>query len=319
MGDFPRRIGQRQRNRPLVHRCRQPRDPRRPGLVAQQPVDPLRHETLLPAPHGDLALARLAHDRVRPDAVCRHQHDARSPHMLLSAVPIRDDRLQTRTIGAIHLDCDPLAHARPPSPTQPSIHQCGLLGKVELKNYKGEDEEGVFTHLPLKEELRCLIASLYSRRSSTAKSGARVFGAPDDKDIARRCAFYAGTDLSEKDIGAGFSRDKDVFLFAVLKNTYVLLHEKKRALIEKQLSGSFIREYRRRCEDIHKSNKYFDITPVSDSGRDLLDEFQQQSSKEMSLLEKISAQNEQLSARLKGYERRVYWIVVIIIVAVYLM
>ena len=127
MGDFPRRIGQRQRNRPLVHRCRQPRDPRRPGLVAQQPVDPPRHETLLPAPHGDLALARLAHDRVRPDAVCRHQHDARSPHILLSAVPIRDDRLQTRTIGAIHLDCDPLAHVRPPSPTQPGIHQCGLF------------------------------------------------------------------------------------------------------------------------------------------------------------------------------------------------
>jgi len=50
-------------------------------------------------PHGDLALPRLAHDRVGPDAVGRHQHDARSPHMLLSAVPIRDDRLQTRPIG----------------------------------------------------------------------------------------------------------------------------------------------------------------------------------------------------------------------------
>ena len=122
MGDFARRIGLRQRNRLLVHCCRQPRDPRRPGLVAQQPVHPLRHETLLPAPHRDLALARPAHDRGRADAVRRHQHDARSPHMLLSAVPIRDDRLQTRTIGGIHLDCDPLAHARPPSPTTPSIH-----------------------------------------------------------------------------------------------------------------------------------------------------------------------------------------------------
>jgi hypothetical protein len=46
MRHLARRIGLRQRNRALVHCRRQPRDPRRTGLVAQQPVDPLRHETL---------------------------------------------------------------------------------------------------------------------------------------------------------------------------------------------------------------------------------------------------------------------------------
>jgi hypothetical protein len=197
-------------------------------------------------------------------------------------------------------------------------HVLERWSKVELKNYKGEDEDGLFTHLPLKEELRCLIASLYSRRSTTAKSARPVFGSPDDKDIAGRCAFYAGTDLSEKDIETGFSKDKDVFMFAVLKNRYVFLNKRKRQLIEEKLSGNFIYEYRRRCEDIHKDNKYFDVTPVSESGRDVLEEFQQQSSKEMSLLEKISAQNEQLSARLNSYERRVYWTVLILIVAMYL-
>src|SRR6516164_4421005 len=50
-----------------------------------------------------------------PDAICRQQHDACAPHMLLSAVPIRDDRLQMRTIGAAHFNRDPLAHARSPS------------------------------------------------------------------------------------------------------------------------------------------------------------------------------------------------------------
>ncbi len=50
-------------------------------LSRSSPSTPLRHETLLPAPHGDLALARLAHDRDRPEAVCRHQHDARSPYV----------------------------------------------------------------------------------------------------------------------------------------------------------------------------------------------------------------------------------------------
>jgi hypothetical protein len=191
--------------------------------------------------------------------------------------------------------------------------------KVELKNYKGEEEEGRLTHLTLKEELRCLIASLYSRRSSTAKSGPRVFGSPDDKDVARRCAFYAGTDLSEKEIQVGFNKDKDVFVFAVLKNCYVWFHREKRALIEGQLSGKFIiREYRRRCEDLHKDNKYFDVAPVSESGRELLEDFQQQSSKEVSLLEKINTQNEKMSARLKGYEKRVYCIVLILILTMYL-
>jgi hypothetical protein len=191
-------------------------------------------------------------------------------------------------------------------------------GTAELKNYKGEDEDGWSTHLPLREELRCLIASLYSRRSTTANSGPRVFGSADDKDIARRCAFYAGTELSEKDIEKGFDKDKDVFVFAVLKNCYVLLNRKKRALIEEKLPGDFRHEYRRRCEDIHKNNKYFDVTPVSESGRDLFDEFQQQSSKEISLLEKLSTQNEQLVTRLKSYERQIIWIVAILIVAMYL-
>jgi hypothetical protein len=140
----------------------------------------------------------------------------------------------------------------------------------------------------------------------------------DDEDIARRCAFYAATDLSEKDIEAGFNKDKDVFVFAVLKNRSVLLNTKKRALIEEKLSGHLIHEYRRRCEDIRKQYKHFEVTPVSETGRDLLDEFQQESTKEILLLEKISTQMEQLFARLRGYERRVYWIVVILIVAMYL-
>lgn len=190
-------------------------------------------------------------------------------------------------------------------------------GNVELKDYKGEDEEGWSTHLPLREELRCLVNSLYSRRSTRTNSGPHVFGSPNDEDIARRCAFYAGADLSEKDIEAGFAKDKDVFVFAVLKNCYVFLNTKKRALIEEKLSGDFRHEYRRRCEDIQRGNKYFDVTPVSKSGRDLLEEFQQQSSKELSLLEKIASQNEQLVTRIKGYERQIYWSVVILIVAMY--
>ena len=196
-------------------------------------------------------------------------------------------------------------------------HVLARWGKVELKDYKGGEQEGLFTHLPLKDELRCLIAARYSRRSTSAK-GPRLFGSPDDEDNARRCAFYAGADLSEKDIETGFDKDKDVFLFAVLKNPYVLSYTTKRTLIEDRLSGDFIHEYRRRCEGIGRQDKRFDVNPVSEACRNLLEEFQQQGSKEMSWLEKISTQNQRISTRLQSYERRAYWIVLILIGAMYL-
>ena len=188
--------------------------------------------------------------------------------------------------------------------------------KVEIKDYKGQEREGYYTHLPLREELRCLIAARYSRRSTQA-TGARLFGSAGDEDVARRCAFYAGSDLSENEINAGFAKDKDVVLFAVLKNPYVLRYPKKRAAIEEHLSGDFIREYRRACEAMSKRNESFDISPVSEAGRTLLEDFQEQPSKELSLLEKISAQNERLAARLISHERKALWIVIILIVAMY--
>jgi hypothetical protein len=126
---------------------------------------------------------------------------------------------------------------------------------VEFKDYKGEDQQGHFTHLTLKEEMRCLIAALFCRKSYTVKDGPRYFGSADAEDIAMRCAFYAGAseDLSADQIEAGFKRDQDVFTFAVLKNRYVLLDEKKRALIERHVSGRWLwREYQRRCEQLRK-------------------------------------------------------------------
>jgi len=38
--------------------------------------------------------------------------------MFLRAIAISDDRRQTHMIALTHLDCDPLAHAQPLSPSQ---------------------------------------------------------------------------------------------------------------------------------------------------------------------------------------------------------
>ena len=80
------------------------------------------------------------------------------------------------------------------------------------------------------KELRYLIAALYSHRSTDIKDQPRYFGSPDDPDIALSCAFYAGHDLSEQEIEAGFEKNSGVFIFAILKNNHVLLNKSKRAL-----------------------------------------------------------------------------------------
>ena len=74
-----RRRRQRQRHHPLDHRPPAGGLPR-PGLVAQQPVDPGLEEALLPAPHAGLGLPGPAHDRHRPAARPRAARSAPARH-----------------------------------------------------------------------------------------------------------------------------------------------------------------------------------------------------------------------------------------------
>ena len=129
VGRLRRRIGQRQRNHALRHLGTERRDARRPGLVAQQTVHALGHEPLLPAPDAGLGLARPPHDLGGPEAVRGRQDDPGTPHVLLRAVPIRDDRFQTGTVPNAYLDGDTFAHPprlaqgrRRGNPSSGSIH-----------------------------------------------------------------------------------------------------------------------------------------------------------------------------------------------------
>ncbi len=110
MGCLARRIGLGQRDDALGNRRRERRNPRRARLVAQQPLDTFVHEPLLPAPQTGLALAGAPQDLVGAEAVGGQQHDPRSPHMLLRAVPGRHDPLKPGTIGGIHIDDDSCTH-----------------------------------------------------------------------------------------------------------------------------------------------------------------------------------------------------------------
>jgi hypothetical protein len=111
VGGLVRRFGRGQRDHAIDDRLLQGRDTRRPRLVAQKPVHAVRHEPLLPAPDARLRLAAAAHDLGRAETVRGRQDDLRPPDVLLRAVPVRDDRFQTGTIGGADFDGDVPAHA----------------------------------------------------------------------------------------------------------------------------------------------------------------------------------------------------------------
>ena len=110
MGGLVRRRLERQGDDPrdgvAIHR----RLSRRPGLVAQQPMDAFLHEALLPAPHAGLGLAGLTHDGVGAEPVAGQQHDAGAPDMLLGRGSVPDDRFKPLTIRRTDGDGDSCAH-----------------------------------------------------------------------------------------------------------------------------------------------------------------------------------------------------------------
>jgi hypothetical protein len=108
---FVRRIGVGQGDDPIEHRLIERRDARRPRLVAHETVDAIGHEPLLPAPDTGLGFADLAHDRIGSETGGGKKHDPRTPDMLLRAVPIPDDRIQSLTVRIGQHDRDSRAHA----------------------------------------------------------------------------------------------------------------------------------------------------------------------------------------------------------------
>jgi hypothetical protein len=188
--------------------------------------------------------------------------------------------------------------------------------KAEVKDCKGEAQEGWSTPLPLNEELACLIGALYGRRSTSQKNKPPLFGSASDEDIALRCAYYGCAQMSEKEVAAGYEKDKDVFLFAAVKNRSLYLSKETRALLGSYVAGKrFVHEYKRRCQDIDKKYKWVD---------DVMENLNPEPSREIELLENIDRQNavllDQVAAcerRVAAYERHLYWAVIIVIGAMY--
>jgi len=110
VGRLAGRFTQRQGDHLLDDRVGQRWHARRPGLVAQQPLDAFLGEALLPAPDRRLGDAGLAHDGVGAQARGGEQHDPAAPDVLLRSVAVRDDRLEAGSVVGADGKADPGAH-----------------------------------------------------------------------------------------------------------------------------------------------------------------------------------------------------------------
>jgi len=94
---------------------------RRTSLVAQETVDALAHEALLPAPDNRLRQPGPPHDLYRAASVGGGHNDPRASCMLLRTVMIPDDPIETCPILGRAFDNDPCSHFQ-------SMNQITALG-----------------------------------------------------------------------------------------------------------------------------------------------------------------------------------------------
>ena len=186
-----------------------------------------------------------------------------------------------------------------------------------IKNYKDDEEaEGYFTSLSLKEEFRCLIASLFGRIYGGTNKGVSItnqnddsfhlLGTRDAEEIALRCIYYGKANMTLPEMEAAYEQDSDVFVYAALNNTQLFHDKSKRCFIEQNLNDNLVYKYKRHCEQIHSQYKSFDPSPILDACEIMSDEFPQKTP-ELKVLEKLTIQYDELSSELKTVKSRLFW------------
>ena len=188
-----------------------------------------------------------------------------------------------------------------------------------IKNYehKDDDTEGYYTNLSLKEEFRCLIASLFGRIYGGINKGvpitiqkdesSHLLATRDADDLAFRCIYYGKANMTIQEMEAAYKRDSDVFALVVLNNSQLFKDNRKRILIQKYINDRLKYRYKHRCEEIHNKDEDFDPSPiVGDEQEYWEDEFVQQTP-ELLESEKLNNQLDALSSELKSVKSRLFW------------
>lgn len=170
-----------------------------------------------------------------------------------------------------------------------------------------EEEDGRLTSLSLVDEFRCLVGALYGRRLD-AKQGIISIGGPDDPDIALRCAYYGNATLTRNEMETGHERDGKAFTLAALSNLRLYDKPDLRAALEEMAWGKLRYVYVQRCGQIHQRWPNFDPRPVSESGRDVLDDvIESRPTEEMTALSRIASQVAELQKGLGRVHSVAVW------------
>jgi len=90
-------------------------------LVAQQPVNTLRHEPSLPSPYHGLALPDRHMISAVPQPSAGGQDNLGAPHMLLWGAAVRDDRFKATAICSRDVHDNSCSHAE-------SLNRFGRFG-----------------------------------------------------------------------------------------------------------------------------------------------------------------------------------------------
>lgn len=183
-----------------------------------------------------------------------------------------------------------------------------------IKNYEDDiDADGYFTSLPLKEEFRCLIASLYGRVTKKTQKDdlSHLLATRDAEEIALRCIYYGSANMTLPEMEVAYEQDSDVFVYAALNNTQLFHDKSKRCFIEQHLNDNLAYKYKRCCEQIHSEYKSFDPLPILDNCEFMDAEFPQKTP-ELKAVEKLITQLDELSGELKTVKTRLYWGFVVI-------
>jgi len=180
------------------------------------------------------------------------------------------------------------------------------------ENYERIIKEWQAIKLPEKEEIIkmvleetiCLIPALFGAGKSSLSS----------KDIALRYAYYGNKKLSVAEIRKGCAKDYCQFTEAALRNCSLYYDNKTRAALEECIGGARVYTYRRICIQISKQNSDFDSAPITEHGREAFKEAFNETSPQISAIEKVISQNNALVARLDKYEKSIKWVIIVLII-----
>ena len=108
----------------------QRRDARGACLIVQEAIVTCLHEAFLPAPNIGLRLAGPAHDFIGANTVRAQQDYLSPPDMLVRAVAVPRQRLQTAAVGRLKSDGNSGSHA----PDSHTFSSRGIPSRIQMSD-----------------------------------------------------------------------------------------------------------------------------------------------------------------------------------------